>query len=275
MMFVSAIFFSIMAVFVTLAGKNIPAIEIIFFRSLISVLILAAIFLTGKAKFKAKAKEKLVFRGIIGGISMMLYFYALTMTNVANAVILSYTYPIFGAIFAVTYNNEKLTKETFAFLVTAFIGVLCIFRFNLEATNLGDILALISGITSGVAIISIRDLHKTDSSFIITFAFVLSGLIFSLPFLPGNMVGPNGYDLFLLIMLGVLGTFGQLLMTYAYKHCTAALGGIISMSAIVMTAIMGIFVFGVPLTWNLFIGGSLIFASASFFIRSEKIEPLK
>lgn len=274
-MFLSAILFSVMAILVKISARTVSAPEIIFFRSLISVVLIVCMVLVGKARFKVKRFDKLVFRGIVGGISLVLYFYSLTLTSVANAVLLDYTYPIFAAIFAVMYLNERMTKEKAFFVLTAFVGLLLVFRFDFSSINLGDILALASGVTSGLAIVAIRDLRRTDSTAMITFSFVTAGLIFSCFFLKGNMSVPS-YDIaVILLLLGVLGTGGQLLMTYAFKHCSATLGGLISMSTIVMTAILSVFIFGDPLTLNMIIGGLLVFASASFFSREEECEVTK
>ncbi len=275
MMFTSAVLFSFMAIMVKIVSRSVSAPEIIFFRSAISVVILVALAMSGRVAFKARSKEKLVFRGIVGGISLMLYFYSLTLTSVANAVLLAYTYPIFAAIFATMYLKENLTAGRIALIASAFIGLLLIFDFDFTALKLGDILALISAVTSGMAIVAIRELRKTDSAAMITFSFVFSGMIFSLFFLKGNFVVPANFEFTLLLLIGFIGTIGQLLMTRAYKICSTAMGGVISMSSVVMTAILSLLIFKETLTANLIIGGLLIFVAAVFFSREEECEIAK
>jgi drug/metabolite transporter (DMT)-like permease len=274
-MFSSAVLFSLMATMVRMLGNSVPAAEIIFIRSFISVALILLMIASGKVSFKVGSKEKLIFRGIVGGISLMLYFYGLTMTTLSNAVLLAYTYPIFAAIFSVMYLKETLTKEKVFFMFIAFLGMLVVFGFDMNSLNLGDILALLSGVTSGMAIVAIRQLRKTDSSAMITFSFVLSGLIFSLFFLKGNMIVPTSDQMTLLVLMGVLGTFGQLLMTYGYKLVSTATGGIISMSSIVMTALLGIIVLGQKPTLHMALGSVLIFGAAAFFSREEDCETAK
>jgi len=99
-MFASAVLFSIMAIMVKALSSTVPAAEIIFFRAFISVAIIMAMVAAGKVGFRIKEKAKATFRGIMGGISLMLYFNAIGMTSVSNAVLLSYTYPIFASIFS-------------------------------------------------------------------------------------------------------------------------------------------------------------------------------
>lgn len=275
MMFASATLFSFMAIFVKVLSSTVSAAEIIFFRALISVLIILGMVLIGKVKFKFHAKEKIIFRGIAGGISLVLYFYSITLTSVSNAVLLSYTYPIFATIFSVMYLKESLSKEKIFFIILAFIGLFLIFQLDYSSLNFGDLLALISGITSGMAIVSIRELRKTDSSWMIVFSFVLAGTLFSLFFLKGNIVMPGNIELLLLLLIGVFGTIGQLFMTYAYKLCSTALGGVISMSSVVMTAILSSLIFHETLTLSLLIGGLLIFISATFFSIKEQYEIAK
>jgi drug/metabolite transporter (DMT)-like permease len=228
-----------------------------------------------KVEFKIKEKGKATFRGIMGGISLMLYFNSITMTSVSNAVLLSYTYPIFASIFSNMYLNEKLTKEKVIFIISAFLGMFLIFQFDYSALNLGDLLALISGITSGMAVVSIRELRKTESSWMIVLSFVFFGTIFSLFFLKDNIVVPGGYALAALLAIGIMGTAGQLFQTYAFKLCSTALGGVISMSSVVITTILGVIIFHDSLTFNMIIGGILIFISATFFSLKERYEIAK
>jgi drug/metabolite transporter (DMT)-like permease len=264
-----------MAIFVKLLINVIPAAEIIFSRCIISVLIIICMGALGKVSFKVKEKEKMIFRGIMGGTSILLYFYSIGMTSVSNAVLLSYTYPIFASIFSVMYLKEHLTKEKIAFILAAFTGIFMIFGIDFTSLNTGDLLALISGVTSGMAIVSIRELRKTESSWMIVFSFVLAGSIFSLFFLKGNIIMPDKYGIFVLFVIGIFGTIGQLLMTYAYKICSTALGGVISMSSVVITALLGMIIFKETLTLNVIFGGALIFISATFFSLKERYEIAK
>jgi len=275
MMFSSAVLFSFMAIMVKALSSSVPAVEIIFFRAFISFAIIMGMVATKKVEFKIKEKGKATFRGIMGGISLMLYFNAITLTSVSNAVLLSYTYPIFASIFSNMYLNEKLNKEKVMFIISAFLGMFLIFQFDYSALNIGDLLALISGITSGMAVVSIRELRKTESSWMIVLSFVFFGTIFSLFFLKGNLVMPSIGALLALFTIGIIGTAGQLFQTYAFKLCSTALGGIISMSSVIITTILGILIFHDSLTLNMVIGGVLIFASATFFSLKEQYELAK
>jgi drug/metabolite transporter (DMT)-like permease len=275
MMLYSAALFSIMAIMVKVLGSSVPAGEIIFFRAIISVAIIAGMIASGKVKFRIKEKGKAAFRGIMGGIALVLYFYAITMTSVSNAVLLSYTSPVFASIFSAIYLKEKLTKEMAAFIACAFMGTLLIFQLDYSSLNIGDLFALISGIASGIALVSIRELRKTESSWMIVLSFVFFGTIFSLFSLKGNFVAPDASALFMLLVIGVFGTAGQLFQTYAFKVCSTALGGVLSMSSVIMTMALGIMIFHDPLTLNMIAGAVLIFVSATFFSLKEQYELAK
>jgi drug/metabolite transporter (DMT)-like permease len=274
-MFIAAVLFSFMSVLVKISSNTIPAAEITSFRSIISIMILVAMMYFNKASRRVSRMDKLVFRGVIGGLSFVLYFYALTLTSVANAVVLDFTYPIFAAIFAVIYLNERMRKRDIGFMFMAFLGLLIIFQFNFSSINIGDALALSAAVASGIAIVAIRDLRKTDNSIMITLAFSIGGLFFSALLLRGNIVMPTLNELMVLVSLSVFGTFGQLFMARALKTTPTALGSVISMSTIIITALLSVLVFDEPLTYPLMIGGLLIFSSAAFFSREETAKPAK
>lgn len=275
MMFISSVFFSLMAIMVKMLSSSVPAAEIIFIRAFISFAIIMGMVAAGKVKFRIHDKGKTIFRGVMGGISLILYFNAITLTSVSNAVLLSYTYPIFASIFSNIYLNEKLTKEKILFIVSAFAGMFLIFQFDYSALNIGDALALVSGFTSGLAVVTIRELRKTESSWMIVLSFVFFGTIFSLFSLKNNFIVPSASSLAILLVMGLFGTAGQLFQTSAFKLCSTALGGVISMSSVIITMALGMIMFHDSLTINMMIGGVLIFASATFFSLKEHYELAK
>jgi len=270
-MFLSALAFSLMAVTVKYASSFVPTPEIMFFRTFVTVAVIMLFAATGKVDLKVRSKGKLAFRGIMGAITLLLYFNAISITTLSNAILLAYTYPVFAAIFSSIYLKESLSPKKIMFIMMAMIGIFMIFGFNFENANLGDLMALISGITNGMVITSIRDLRKTDSSWVIVFSFALTASVLSLPLMGFNFILPSFAILSILVILGLFGTIGQLFMTYAYKLCSTALGGVISLSSIVITVILSVFIFDEKLTLLMVAGGLLVFISAASFSTEEML----
>ena len=119
-------------------------------RSALAFLILftaLAIFKKDLIKF---SKKDLLFMATfgVGGMGMVnfMYFTTLTKTNVATAVLLQYTGPVFITIFAVSFQGEQLTRVKVISLALAFWG--CFFMvggYNPELLKLNAV-----GLTCGL-----------------------------------------------------------------------------------------------------------------------------
>jgi drug/metabolite transporter (DMT)-like permease len=119
-------------------------------RSALAFLILftaLAIFKKELIKFSKKDLLFMVTFGV-GGMGMVnfMYFTTLTKTNVATAVLLQYTGPVFITIFAVSFQGEPLTRVKVVSLALAFWG--CFFMvggYNPELLKLNAV-----GLTCGL-----------------------------------------------------------------------------------------------------------------------------
>ncbi|MFC1560094.1 DMT family transporter [Candidatus Margulisiibacteriota bacterium] len=269
-MFLSAFMFSIMAVSVKFASQSVSASEIIFFRCIISVAIILLMALMGKADLKPHSMGLLIFRGLAGATGLTFYFHAVSLTTLSNAVLLTYTFPIFAAIYSSFLLKEYLTKQKIMLIFLAFFGIAMIFGFNFANVGIGDIFALTAGVINGMVITSVRQLRKTDSAWVIVFSFVLAGSIASFSMMGFRLPALTTAALLPLLFVGIFGTLGQLLMSYAFKACSTALGGIIQLSSVVITIILSYFIFKEPLTVFMVVGGLLVFWSAASFSSKEK-----
>jgi drug/metabolite transporter (DMT)-like permease len=74
----------------------------------------------------------------------------------------------------------------------------------------------------------------------------------------------------LLLLTGFFGMLAQVMMTSAYKYCKAAVGGVLSMSTCVFTALLGILFLNEALTVHEIFGAVLIVSSSVFVVVSEK-----
>ena len=84
----ASLMFSFMNVLVKEASRTVGTGEIIFVRSVISVVMILLIMRVLKIKFSHKDKGTLIFRGVVGGLSMCLIFLAVSGMNLGDASIL-------------------------------------------------------------------------------------------------------------------------------------------------------------------------------------------
>ncbi|BDU50999.1 DMT family transporter [Haliovirga abyssi] len=263
LVFISVLFFSFMTLIVKLITKNnnIPGVEVTFFRFLIGFIIIYSIKSIKKKKIVPVNKKALWARAILNTLAVILFFVTIQLSTVTKANIYNLTYPIFVAIFAPFFLDEKLTLKKAFIVLLALIGTYLVVGFNFKEVGLGDITGILGGVVAGFAIISLRKARLTDESFTILYYLMKIGLVITFFSFVWFFKIPSVYELLLLVSVGAVSFLGQFFITEGYKYISALGGSILSSSRIFVAAILSIIFLGELLKLNVIIGGTLIFLS--------------
>jgi drug/metabolite transporter (DMT)-like permease len=198
-----------------------------------------------------------------------LFFVSLEHTTLARATLLLYTYVLFSTLFSTLFLRERLPPGSVAALFVSLAGVALITGAGLRSVNRGDAAALLAGLFGGIAITSIRELRKTESAYSIFTVFCAFGVVTSALMSDEPWVLPRGTALAVLAGVGAAATAGQLLMTAAYRHCTAAEGGLLSLVSVVLAALAGLLCFGETMTLRTVAGAMLVLGAAAYLTLAE------
>ena len=287
-MLMASFSFAFMGGAVKILMQSLPPLEVTFFRNIFGVVIIGvAIFKTPLVQTGGKPLL-LFFRGIMGFLAMLAYFYIIKYIPLGEAVTYNKTSPIFVAIFAYIFLKEKLPRIAILAILVGFIGIALIAKPELSTGfDKYDMLGIFSGIGAALAYTSIRELRAYYDTRAIVLSFVGVGSIGpvllmilapyvdspELDMLFSEFVMPTGMLWGYIIVVGVLGTFSQILMTKAYEYTKAGIVGAISYSNIVFALIVGVFLGdAIPDSWTilgilLVIGSGLLVA----FSKDKKI----
>ncbi len=269
-MVLSAACIGIQAFWVKRAADWMGAGDIAFFRFLISFLLVQAVILAGLVRVRVFNWRLVLARGVWGGIGNLLYFFAIASTLLSNAIVLLYTYPIFVSLYSRLLGRQRLSIAAIAAFIVSFTGVGLIVEPRFDAIRPGDWLALASGMFVGAAIFSLRESRRTESAWAIFHYFNLIGLALSIPLLETPWRLPPQAALVPLAGVVVFSMLGQLLLTYAYRFCTASEGSVISMFGAVVGCLLGVLVLGETATSGFILGGLLVVGSGVFLtVRRE------
>ena len=244
LMLISEISFASMWALIKFVGLDIPCFEIIFFRAIITVILVATLIIAKRGTFRIKNKPVLLGRALLGSVAMFLAFYSLTKISLGNTATLLHTSPIFVAVLAPLILKERSKRSLLLWVIIAFVGAMLVVKPDQNIFQNEALLALAAGFFASLAYISIRHLHKTDNTATITFYFLLIVSLLSLPLMLANFVPPSPSQWIVLIAIGTLGTFAQLFLTYAYKCGQANIITPLNNSAIIFSFIYGWFIFG-------------------------------
>lgn len=242
-------------------GPAIPGAEIACFRYLCGIVALMVVGRLRGTDLMGSDRRGLLLRGIFGGVSSTFFFLGIQFTSLTNATLLNYTYVVWAPLIAVFLLGEPLGRRGTLAVITALVGVILVTRPEGSYVRAGDVIALISGLISGVAVVQIRRLRRTESSFAIFFYFNLLGVPVSLITLlltRTPLVLPTLSHLPILLVLGATSVGAQLLMTYGYRALTAAQGSLLALTTAIYAALFGYFLFAEPLKSTTLLGAALI-----------------
>ncbi len=212
---IASFFFSIINLLVKYLDQ-IPAIEIVFFRSVVSLLI------TGWALYRQKIipwnqhTPLLVGRGLSGAIALTLYFTVIQNMPLATAVTILYLAPIFTIIIAILLLKEYPNKWQWPFLIIGFIGTGLVKNTDPRVDFKYFFMAITAAIFAALAYNFIRMLKGKADHNLVIFYFPLITIPFCLPFMIPVWKTPNLINFGLLIAIGVFTQVAQVFMTKAY-----------------------------------------------------------
>jgi drug/metabolite transporter (DMT)-like permease len=253
-MLFASFLFAIMGAFAKLASEHMSSLEVVFFRNIFGVIFI------GYALYKTPMVQKggrpflLFFRGLMGFSALLAYFYNVANIPLGDAMTYSKTAPIFTAIFAWLFLNEKLSLNAWLAVFVGFGGILLIAQPSGVWFSKYDLLGIFSGVGAALAYTSIRELKNYYDTRAIVLSFTLVGTVApimlfiiskyfyidELDFMLGEFVMPSGFTWFYVIGLGVLGTLSQYYMTKAYGETKAGIVGAVSYSNIIFAILVGV-----------------------------------
>ncbi len=237
-------------------GRHFPTLELVFFRNVVGVLFIG--YSIWKRPLQQKSGGKLgllVFRGVVGTLSLYMLFYSIQVLGLGRASTYQYTYPIFLALLSWLLLGEKLRFQEWLAIGIGFLGILFVFRPDLDMSVHDHALGLGVAILTAVSYLSIRHLgHHYDVRAIIL-SFMLSGIIMPLASMAGGELFPEITDNFLIgrfilplspyhwlgfLALGLTALIGQKMLTESFTYDKAGRIAAIGYSNILFSSVLGI-----------------------------------
>jgi drug/metabolite transporter (DMT)-like permease len=266
---ISALGFSIMHVMIRLLTGNLHPFEVAFFRNLFGVMALLPILARrGLGVLRTERLPLHAVRSVLGLASMLFFFSALQRTGLPKVTAMSFTAPLFATAGAVLFLGERIHARRLAALLAGFAGTVIVMRPG-TGVDAGVMMVLVSSALWAVALLTIKALSHTESSFQVTF---YTGLFMApLSFVPAAMVWswPSAREYAWLAAMGTVGTISQLIMTQAFREADATAVLPIDFTRLLWASLLGMLVFGESPELATLLGGTLIFVSTTYIALRE------
>ncbi len=271
MLALSALLFALMGVAIREVSTSVNTESIVFFRSLVGVLFfLPLLLLRGVRPLKTTRLKSHLWRTGYGLAAMYCFFYAIAHLPLADAMLFTYSAPLFTPLIAWWWLKEPLTRRMLLTTSVGLLGVLLVAKPSAALIDSQTLIGMAASILAAFAFVSIREMSDTEPAFRIVFYFSLfSALIAAIPLAWAWQ--PLGIaELKLLLFIGLLATASQIIMSKAYGLAPPGLIGPFAYLAIVFAGVLAWLRWGETPDLTSLIGAALIFSASLLSIARSK-----
>lgn len=263
--------FAVMGACAKILATNHHVAEIAFYRNLIVFLPLLICIIIRKQYhlFRTKKPKLVAARAITGAFSVLVTFAALTELPIAYATVLFFTSSIITPVLAFIFLKEKIGKHRWSAVFIGMCGVVIIAQPSGSISLWGLSFALIAACMHASMFAVLRGL-KTESPIMVTFYFMLAGILIPGLFMPWVAATIHSEELWIFLLIGIAGGVGQLSLSNAYKYAPASLVTPFAYTALLWTILIDIYIWNIELEFlHLFVGAAFIMSAQLYIIYRE------
>ena len=259
----SALLFACMGVVIREASATVNNENIVFFRNLVGVVFFLPLLLVkGLRPFKTQRLKSHLMRTSYGLAAMYCFFYAIAHLPLADAMLFTYSAPVFTPIIAYLWLKEPLTKRMLGLSLLGLIGVILVAKPSDALFSSLSLVGLAASLLAATAFVSIREMSDTEPAYRMVFYFALfSSLISAIPLSWASQPLSNA-ELILLCSAGLLAALAQIVMSRAYSLAPPGLIGPVAYLAIVFAGIFSLLRWGETPDSTSLMGAGLIFTAS-------------
>ena len=249
-------------------SRGVPVLEVIFFRNAFAF-IPVMLYISRTSSFSVLRTERPfahLTRASIGLTGMVCGFMAVARLPLTESTAISFSSPLFMTALSALVLKEPVGAHRWMAVGVGFVGVLIMV--NPDPAHMpvaGAALALAGAVGAAGAMITIREISRTEPGPTIVFYFTLAGAALGLAGAPFGWIMPDPSTLGLLVVAGIVGGVGQLLLTESLRNAPVAVVAPFDYSQLVWASLIGFTVWGeTPRALTLV--GAVIVAGSSVYI---------
>lgn len=279
-MLAASFLFALTMVFAKLLSQSMGSVEVTFWRNAIGLIVIALFSLNKPIRNVGGKPITLIFRGVIGTVALLTFFYTISATTLSNAIVYAKTEPIFTALLAFFLLREKLQFSALFAILIGFAGVAMLSGMDLGYLH---IMGILTGFLSALAYTSVRSLKACYDERTVVLSFMLSGvmipllLMFTAQYITSDFfafalapfIEPSGSDWLWIALMGVAAAYGQIYMTRAYFYAKAGIISTVSYSVVLFATLFGV-ILGDMFPTPMVIGGGVLIVLSGVILSRQK-----
>lgn len=268
---ISALFLTGQAIGIKSLGGSIEFMQIVFVRALMSALFILP-FVIGGGRIRTSRPFGHLLRGVFGIAGMSCIVFALTRAPLAEVTTISFTRSLFAIVLAVILLREAVGWRRGLAAAAGFAGVVIMLRPGFGDPDPALMVALAGTFFGACAILTIKQLSRTEASTTIVFYFALSGILLTAGPAAWFWVWPTAEQWLILIALSAAGTIAQTAMVRGWSTGEAAVMAPFTYAQLLFAVIAGYLLFAEILDGWTVAGAAVIVGSTLYIARREALK---
>jgi drug/metabolite transporter (DMT)-like permease len=256
-------------------GSRCDWLVISLVRAVMMLVTAATLARSSGSKLVVWRPRTLWVRSLAGSCSLVCNFYALTRLPVADAITLFSIQPLWIALISAIFLRRAPRPVELLGVVCGLLGVVLIERPHMAGDRLAALVALLSSVSSAVAMLGLHRLRQIDPRAVVAHFAGVASLI-SLIWLvvrgdafSGGSLDPTTW--LYLVGVGATGTLGQILLTKAYAAGSPAKIAVVGLTQVVFGMGFDVALWGRTLDPVALLGFALVLAPTTWLgLRSAR-----
>ncbi len=262
--------FCAMAIAVRELQRNLGSFEILFLRSLVMLLIVAAMAPRAAAAALRTQRFALhLWRSLIHLAGQYLWVYSIGALALATVFAIEFTIAVWVALLAALFLGERLTWARLVQLALGVAGVLIILRPGAVAFHPAALAMLLGSLCYAASIVFTKRLSATDAPHTVLFWMSLIQTPVTFAAALAHWVTPPLSSLPWIALIGSASYAAHYCMTHSMKLVDATVAAPIDFIRLPLIAILGALLYGEPLDPLVFVGAAVIFSGTYYSLSRE------
>lgn len=267
--------FCLMAIGARELNSQIGIFQILFFRSIVGLLVLLPImFLSKKSSFLLPKRIKLhLVRNLFHFAGQYGWFLGIGLLPLATVFAIEFTVPLWTIIISYFFLKESITVRKVIAVLLGILGVIVIVQPSLEVARYGSLMVLGAAICYAFSHVATKSLSNTENPISIIFMMCLIQAPLGLLLFIEGWTTPAGIQWLWLVIIGVTALSAHYCMTKAMQHAEVTFVVTMDMFRLPLISLIGVLLYAEHFSVALILGMLLIVAGNSVNIYGKENRP--
>jgi S-adenosylmethionine uptake transporter len=253
------------------SAMELPFVQVAFLRFALGMLTLLPFMLwRGRAAFVTYHPWVHFWRGVILFCALTIWCLGLTVVPLVSATLLTFTIPLFVLVLARLFLHEVVGYRLWGATLVGFIGVIILLSPTQASFNHAAwLMVLAAFLFASLDIINKKFIMRESMFSMLFYSALVTTMLGAYPaYIYWQQ--PTWQELFLLLLLGGNSNFLLFCLLKAFKLVSASSVAPYRYLEIMLSAMLGMLIFGEVLSWNI-IAGAVIIIGATMFIAYDQL----